>query len=227
MARPLPDDVARTARAYLASLLPPSDFSDAWHELVADVDYWGDRDLVPVVRLAHQVVLQHQRLAPEVAVLALAEVGVDDPGAMAAVLDADTDQVARWVDEVATQRDGATPMVTIAEPGLEPVPDAPHDPPAPDEPAGDDVPPSWDAAPPPTEADHRAEPDHRPEPDLRAEADLDTPSAQPAEAVRIGFDDDEPLPDLDGRARGVGRRDLLVATATLAVLILIVWLLTR
>jgi hypothetical protein len=222
MARPLPDDVARTARAYLASLLPPSDLSDAWHELVADVDYWGDRELVPVVRLAHQVVLQHQRLAPEVAVLALAEVGVDDLGAMAAVLDADTDQVTRWADEVASQRDGATPMVTIAEPGLEPVPDAPGDPPAPDEPVGDDdVPPSWDAAPPAAEADHRAEADLPPDPDL------DTPSAESTEAVRIGFDDDEPLPDLDGRARGVGRRDLLVAATTLAVLILIVWLLTR
>lgn len=84
---PLPAPVARRARTYLASLVPAEETSDAWHELVADATYWGECEELPVLRLAHQVVLQHQRVTPEVAALALDEMGVSSSTAVAEVLD--------------------------------------------------------------------------------------------------------------------------------------------
>lgn len=114
MERPLPDDVARPVRAYLAALVPGDEVSDAWHELLADVAYWHERQLLPVLRLAHQVVLQHQRVTPEVAALALVEGGIEDPEEVAVVLDTDAVTARRWTEAAIASRDGdaaATPVM--------------------------------------------------------------------------------------------------------------------
>lgn len=108
MERPLPDDVARPARAYLAALVPADEVSDAWHELLGDVAYWGDRELLPVLRLAHQVVLQHERITPEVAALALVESGINRPADVAIVLDTDVEEARRWTRAALDTRDGDT-----------------------------------------------------------------------------------------------------------------------
>lgn len=196
MTRPLPEDVARTARAYLAALVPPAEVSDAWHELVADARYWGDSELVPVVRLAHQVALQHQPVTAEVAVLALQEVGIDQPSSIARVLDVDEDTARGWTREVATsvERDA----------GGAPAPGHAGGAPARDQQRG---PADGDAGPP-------------------AE-----PSDNGDDAVRIGFEEDGPLPgldDLDSPASTTPRRGLVVvAVAVAVVLFLVVWLLGR
>lgn len=208
MERPLADDVARPARAYLAALVPPGQLSDAWHELVDDVAYWGDRELLPVLRLAHQVVLQHERVAPEVAALALVESGVEDPADVAVVLGADEEAAREWTRTAVAARDGddvpphrrfddTTGPVATPEP--EPRPPAPE--PQPDE--------------------ARSEP---------ADALPPEPAAAPAagRAMRIGFEDDGPLPAYDEHAgpRWTTRR-ILVAALVLWVLVVAVWLLLR
>lgn len=99
---PLPEPVARRARSYLAALVPAGRTSDAWHELVADVTYWGDREELPVLRLAHQVVLQHERVTEEVAALALDELGISSPRSVAAVLDVSPAHAEALLDRVAT-----------------------------------------------------------------------------------------------------------------------------
>lgn len=195
MERPLPDDVARPARAYLAALVPPEELSDAWHELVDDVAYWGDRDLLPVLGLAHQVALQHQRVAPEVAALALVETGVEDPRDVAVVLGADEDAAREWTRTAVAARDGE---------------DAP--PPR----RFDDV-----GGPTPVSA-----PDPEPDPEPAPTAVETASPEEPAEpAMRIGFDDDGPLPDYgDGEPRWTTRR-ILVAALALWVVVVLVWLL--
>lgn len=169
MARPLPDETARPARAYLAALVRADEVSDAWHELTADVAYWGDRELLAVLRLAHQVVVQHERISGEVATLALADLGVDDPADVAVVLDTDVDTARRWIAQVVAVRDG------------EPVPTSTPPTPTEPSPATDDEAPS---------------------------------------GVRIGFDEDAPLPGLEALA---GRRTLArgVALAILLVAVLL------
>lgn len=108
--RPLPDDVARSARAHLAALLPPDHVSDGWHDLLAEVAYWGESETVPVLRLAHQVVLQHQPVTPAVAAHSLVEAGVNAPDDVAVVLDTDTDRARALLVEVseAVGEEGAT-----------------------------------------------------------------------------------------------------------------------
>jgi hypothetical protein len=138
MERPLPDEVARPTRAYVASLVPDDQLSDAWHELLADVAYWGDRELLPVLRLAHQVVLQHERVTGEVAALALCERGLDDPADVAAVLDVDADTARRWTRLAIASRDADAdaPRSAATPAPAEPVPPpAPAPDPAPDDPA--------------------------------------------------------------------------------------------
>ena len=210
MDRPLPDDVARPARAYLAALLPASEVSDAWHELVADVEYWGDRDLLAVLRLAHQVVLQHERVSPEAATLVLAEHGVDRDEDVAVVLDADVESARGWARAAVATRDGASPDAaprrfggtsTATEPA--PVPDEPE--------------PASHVAPEPV-AVSQPELPHDDEPALEDEATT--------EALRIGFDDDEPLPDLDG-PRGDSRGRALAMLVLAVVLVAILWALAR
>jgi hypothetical protein len=87
--RPLSDEVARAARAYLAALVSPSARADAWHDLLAEVRYWQDDQLVPVLRLAHQVVGQHERVTDEAAAFALADVGIVEVDDLAVVLNVD------------------------------------------------------------------------------------------------------------------------------------------
>lgn len=89
--RPLPDEVARAARAYLAALVSPSARADAWHDLLAEVRYWQDDQLVPVLRLAHQVVGQHERVTDEAAAHALVDVGLAEVDDLARVLGASLD----------------------------------------------------------------------------------------------------------------------------------------
>lgn len=193
--RPLPDDVARTARAHLAALLPPDHVSDAWHDLLAEVSYWGESETVPVLRLAHQVVLQHQPVTPAVAAHSLAEAGVDDPDALAAVLDTDTDRARALLAEVteAVEEQGAA----AAAPG----PTRP--------PAGDAVPADVDE----TTPDRPARGGER-----RAEGPGDSPS------VRIGFDEDEPVvPSERAGSSWFTMRGLLVAAAVLWFLVVLVW----
>ncbi len=134
--RPLPDDVARTARAHLAALLPPDHVSDAWHDLLAEVSYWGESETVPVLRLAHQVVLQHQPVTPAVAAHSLVEAGVDDPDDVAAALDTDPDRARALLAEVtaAVGEEGAAPdpPTVVEDAAIVGASDAPQ------EPAGED-----------------------------------------------------------------------------------------
>lgn len=196
MERPLPDDVARPVRAYLAALVPSGEVSDAWHELVADVGYWHERELLPVLRLAHQVVLQHQRVTPEVAALALVEGGIEDPEEVAVVLDTDAVTARRWTEQAIASRDGdavVTPATAVPRAAA----------PAADRPPRDVPAPSVDDAPPPAE---------------------DTSSG----SVRLGFDQDEPLPDLDRRpGAAASMRGLVVTVLALLALVVVVWLLAR
>lgn len=205
MTRPLTEDVARTARAYLGALVPPGEVSDAWHELVADATYWGDRDLVAVMVLAHQVVLQHQRVAPEVAVLALQELDLDQPGTVARVLAVDEATADRLTDEVAASVEGgpaADPVGRFATA------------PAPDRPRGAVSTPTRDATTEPA-------PESAPSP---------APAASEAsgDALRIGFEDDErPLTGFDDPAPPEGttaRRVALVVAAVVVVVSLVLLL---
>lgn len=191
MERPLPADVARPARAYLAALVPPDELSDAWHELVDDVAYWGDRDLLAVLRLAHQVVLQHERVAPEVAALALVESGVEDPADVAVVLGADEGTARDWTHVAIAARDGDDAASTGRfSDGADPEPTT---------------------APTITEATPPGAP---------------RPTPREGGALRIGFEDDGPLPSYDEHAgpRWATRR-ILVAALVLWVLVIAVWLL--
>lgn len=204
MTRPLPEDVARTARAYLAALVPAGEVSDAWHELVADATYWREDELVPVVRLAHQVALQHQPVAPQVAVLALREVGMGQPSAVARVLDVDEDTARGWTREVGASLDDAPE--TAAAPETADDADAAE---GPDPSGGPEVAPDTDA---PTSS----------------------PTSAPADegsAVRIGFEEDGPvaaLDELDSPASTTPRRGMVVAALVVAVLvILVVWVVGR
>lgn len=194
MTRPLPEDVARTARAYLGALVPPGEVSDAWHELVADATYWGDRDLVSVMVMAHQVVLQHQRVAPEVAVLALQELDLDQPATVARVLAVDEATADRLTEEVAASVEGGPAADPVGRFATAPGPErsraavaaAPRD--VPSEPAPE-------VAPGPAPA-----------------------STEPSgDALRIGFEEDErPISGFDdlGPPGGVtGRRVALVIAA--------------
>lgn len=222
---PLPDPVARRARTYLAALVPPAETSDAWHELLADVTYWGDRDEVAVLRLAHQVVLQHERVTAEAAVLVLDEVGVTSPDAVAAVLDVGPPEaealVQRVADHVAEAEQSPDVHVFDAEAGAVGT-RAPRD----DEPDGAaettepaEVPEPVDArepadAPEPVAA---GEPAPRPEPTGEAGA--------PA-SVQIGFDDDEVLElDDDASLVPVDRRRWWAAAAIAVVALLLLWFL--
>ncbi len=211
MTRPLPEDVARTARAYLAALVPAGEVSDAWHELVADATYWGEDELVPVVRLAHQVVLQHQPVAPQVAVLALRELGLDQPSTVARVLDVDEDTAHGWTREVAASQDDT-----------------------PDPDAG-----STKVGRGQSGTTSRRPSTSRPAGASGASGDPGAPdtgaaSAPPADddgAVRIGFGDDGPmtgLDDLDSPASTTPRRGTVVAAIVVALVVLLaVWVLVR
>lgn len=217
MTRPLPEDVARTARAYLAALVPADEVSDAWHELVADVTYWGESEPVEVVRLAHQVALQHQPVAPQVAVLALREVGMDQPPTVARVLEVDQDTAQGWTGEVAASVDDA--------------------------PAATHTPRRDDAATAPTSTDDAAAPvstdDATDVATARDDgatgptstADDASTAGDDASAVRIGFEEDDALrglDELDSPASTTPRRGLVVAAVALAVLVvLVVWLVGR
>lgn len=199
MERPLPDAVARPVRAYLATLVPPQERSDAWHELAADVAYWGEGDLLAVLRLAHQVVLQHERVTPEVAALALADIGVDDPGDVAVVLDADVATARRWVEAARASAEGDQDADPSRATGR--FPDRPR--------TAATVTPS----PPPSQ------------PAAPVQAAPDAPS----EAVRIGFDEDDgPLPHLDGSTSRTAstRAAAWLGLGVLAVLV-VVWVLLR
>ncbi len=214
MERPLPDDVARPARAYLAALVPADEVSDAWHELLADVAYWGDRHLLAVLRLAHQVVLQHERVTPEAAALALVEVGVDAPADVAAVLDADPTDARAWTEAARATRDGDEPAVKL-------------DAASPPEPAPQPVPSATPAAPEPRPAARSETP--------RAEVTRpDTPRPAPSDpepapgAVRIGFEDDEPLPAFhDDAGRRLTTRTIVLVAVVLWVLVVLLWTLLR
>lgn len=198
MQRPLPDDVARPVRAYLAALVPADERSDAWHELVDDVGYWGDRELLPVLRLAHQVVLQHERVTPEVAALALVEVGVDEPADVAAVLGTDEATAREWTRTALEARDGDTvPVGRFVDP------------------AATATSPDRTTASPPADPRPAAS-------DPEAEPEVEGGGS----AVRIGFDDDEPLPSFseDAGQRWTTRR-ILVAALVLWALVVLVWLL--
>lgn len=223
MERPLPEDVARPARAYLAALVPPDELSDAWHELVDDVAYWGDRELLPVLGLAHQVVLQHERVAPEVAALALVESGVEDPADVAVVLGADEDDAREWTRAAVAARDGDDAPPTrrfddVGGPAPEHEPDSPQPDPAPD-----------DAAPDPAPAASSHVATTSPPRPAATSPDEATPSEQGnGPAMRIGFEDDRPLPIHDehaGEPRWTTRR-ILVAALVLWLVVVVVWLLT-
>lgn len=210
MERPLRDDVARPVRAYLAALVPGDEVSDAWHELVADVSYWRERELLPTLRLAHQVVLQHQRVAPEVAALALVDVGVDDPDDVAVVLDADATVAGQWLDQARASRAPDTPAEEVAA-----------------------APKRFAERPRPATAPRVAPTAPAPQPAGDAPTDVARPPAAGSgttgatgtdPAVRIGFDEDDgPLPDLDGRGAGWSAARVMAWVVAALVVVLAVW----
>lgn len=204
--RPLPDDVARTARAHLAALLPPDHVSDAWHDLLAEVAYWGESATVPVLRLAHQVVLQHQPVTPAVAAHSLVEAGVHDPDDVAAVLDTDADRARALLAEVseAVGEEGAAPAPpTVIEDAAVAGAPAPVEP---DEPAR------------PVVHDSPSAPEGQDREDREGDATATSPS------VRIGFDEDEEAVPSGGAGNwGFTMRRLLVAAAVLWFLVVLVW----
>lgn len=212
MERPLSDDVARPVRAYLAALVPDDEVSDAWHELVADVTYWGDRQLLPVLRLAHQVVLQHERVAPEVATLVLLEAGVEDPAAVATVLDTDEDTARGWTEVALASRDGdETPSGRFTAPSRARPP------------RGRGPVAEFAAAEPPAAEPSVAEPSGASPGDDHPASSDDTRGA-----VRIGFDDHEPLPDLEvGDEKRVTARGIVLAVLVLLVVLVAIWVLAR
>lgn len=227
MTRPLPEDVARTARAYLAALVPSDEVSDAWHELVADATYWGESGRVEVVRLAHQVAVQHQPVAPQVAVLALREAGMDQPASVARVLDVDHDTAQGWIAEVAASLDDTSassrePARDGPERATAP-PRASHPPAGPARPA-----PAGSVDGPGVAIDDGVDAPGAPD-------DGTSPAAPPVDgdtdAVRIGFEDDAVPPGLDefdAPADTSPRRGMVVAAVVVVVLVvLVVWMLGR
>lgn len=222
---PLPEPVARRARTYLASLVPVEETSDAWHELVADATYWGEREELPVLRLAHQVVLQHQRVTQEVATLALDEMGITSPVAVAQVLDvaeADARALRERVTETIEEANRASPVhvfdAEVGAVGTRTDPD-PGD--------GDEVAEDVRVA---TVDDADVAATGR---DLAAAPGADEPSAAPARdeapsgtAVRIGFEEDDVIEvDAWEDPEGLGsRRWAAVAAIAVAALVLL-WLL--
>lgn len=246
MDRPLPDTLARPARAYLAALVPPHELSDAWHELLEDVTYWGDRDEVGVLRLATGVVRQHQRVTDEAATLALVDAGVVDAEVVAPVLQVDTRRAEALLREVAAHLDDGDAGAASAPAAV-----------------ADDTPPS--AAPADREdqaAAHEeqaagSEDEATPEPEAAPTAPAEARAATPAEpvaahaapastsdregpvevdaprtaagpaSVRIGFEDDTPL-DIreDAGRRRIPTGGLVVAATLVWVVIVVVWVAT-
>lgn len=205
--RPLPDDVARTARAHLAALLPPGHLSDAWHDLLAEVAYWGESELVPVLRLAHQVVLQHQPVTPAVAAHSLVEAGVDDPDDVAVVLDTDADRARALLAEV-SEAVGAVDAAPAPPRVIEDAAVAG----AADGPVAADTPARPTLGEPPVAS---------PEP---APADREESATATSPSVRIGFDEDEAVvPSDQGASWGFTMRRLLVVAAVLWFLVVLVW----
>lgn len=206
MTRPLPEHVARIARAYLGALVPPAEVSDAWHELVADATYWGDRDLVPVMVMAHQVVLQHQRVAPEVAVLALRDLDMDQPATVAQVLAVDEGTAHRLTDEVAASVEGG-PAADAVGRFATGVQDR-----------------ARTTAPTGSPVIHPADepgPSRTPSPPAPS-----TTTDGSGGAVRIGFEDDSPMTGFDeaGSPGGITARRVVLLVAA-AVVIVSLWLL--
>lgn len=202
MERPLPDEVARRVREYLGALVPPDERADAWHELVADARYWREQEHLPVLRLAHQVVLQHVRVTSEAAVLALRDVGITDAVDLAEVLDVSALEASILLDEVAATLGGPPAgtgsrrvVVARAAPAVPEPPVTTPAPGSPPSPEGAESP----AEPPPTRTD----------------------------ALRIGFEEDGPLPDLEDQGRGrfsIGQ--LLVIAIVVWMVIVVLWALT-
>lgn len=205
--RPLPEDVTRAARTYLATLVPTGEVSNAWHELLEDVTYWRETARIPVLHLAHQVVLQHERVTPDVATLALTELGVTDPADVATILDVDRATAGDLLAHIAASQDvdvvdlsgvEPTPVTTVQDRAPQPAPD-----------------PAPDVAP---------DPARHPAPAARSDMSSTDPSPT---AVRIGFDEDE-AHDLHHRARDGGgswftTRRLLVLAVVVWTLILLAW----
>lgn len=227
MSRPLPEQTARSARAYLAGLVPPDELSDAWHELLEDVAYWGDRDLVGVMRLATYVLRQHQRITDEVAALGLLDVGIDDPGAIARILEVD----GKVADTLAGLRDTVDPPTDATD-----ATEAPAQPPAAEAPAtgrftrqrdpagGDSTARSSSSDPRRTVVIGDHDGDH--------EDPAEAPTTGTDPGVRIGFDDDavqtvhgpEDGQVPEGRGGGLSTRQVAAIAVGVWVAILILWL---
>lgn len=214
---PLPEPVARRARSYLAALVPAGRTSDAWHELVADVTYWGDREELPVLRLAHQVVLQHERVTDEVATLALDELGISSPDSVATVLDVSPADAEVLLDRVAEVQRPPDVHVFDAEAGAVGTREDPVADDAPDAEAGDDP------VPEPTQPTTPATAPQEPEATAQPTGDRDG-----ARAVRIGFEEDDVI-EVGGwddePAAGLDRRRWMAIAAVVLVAALLLWLL--
>lgn len=69
----LPPEYAAPARAYLRAFLDEREATDAMHEVVEDVTYWGDDSLTSVLSATHSVLLSRVRITSEAAASWLVE----------------------------------------------------------------------------------------------------------------------------------------------------------
>lgn len=71
--RPFSAETAAAVQRYLGAFLSGSSASDAIHDVVTDVKYWGDSDHLEVLRIAHGVLGVHARIAVDVEFLTLVQ----------------------------------------------------------------------------------------------------------------------------------------------------------
>ena len=88
MARPLSPELTRDVHAFLGALLPAPEVADAFHDVVAEVQYWREDDRLGVLRITRDVLAQRVRVEEDALVhVLLADVGLAADDEVAAVLE--------------------------------------------------------------------------------------------------------------------------------------------
>lgn len=201
----LPPEYAAPARAYLRAFLDEREATDAMHEVVEDVTYWGDDSLTSVLAATHAVLLSRVRITSEAAASWLVE------------------ELGLAVDEALAVTGGEIdlPDEEVPPESAEPPESDEKTPPEPDE----EVPPA------PVEREHpapeRDEPQAGPERVERASTPPGPARVSP-EPLRIGFDEG-PLPvSLFDEPPSVSRAWIVAGMLVIGSLLLVaVLLITR